>query len=119
MIGAVISGVAAFGLLGTDDQPQAGAEIEVAASLDALHAAAARADAPAYFDRLDPDLVWIGNDVSERWTHDEFLAFAAPHFEDGEGWAYSIRARRVWMAPDPCECLAWADEDGQAGVIVL
>lgn len=110
MVGAVISGMMALVLTGADAQPGNETEMQVAASLDALHAAAARADAPAYFDRLDPELVWIGNDVSERWTRDEFLAFAAPHFEDGEGWTYSIRARRVWMAPDPCECLAWADE---------
>ena len=83
---------------------------DAALALDALHAAAARADAPAYFDRLDPDLTWIGNDTTERWTRDGFIAFAEPFFERGEGWTYAARERLVVLAPDPCECLAWADE---------
>lgn len=87
-----------------------GEAADPASALDALHAAAARADAPAYFDRLDPELIWIGNDVTERWTRDGFVAFAEPYFARGEGWTYSARARRVWMAHDPCQCLAWADE---------
>ncbi len=82
----------------------------VEAALDTLHGSAARADAAAYFDRLDPGLVWIGNDVTERWTRDAFVAFAEPFFTRGAGWTYSARARRTWMAPDPCACLAWSDE---------
>lgn len=80
------------------------------AALDALHAAAARADAPAYFGRLDPGLVWIGNDTTERWTRESFVAFSEPYFARGEGWTYAVRDRRLILAPDPCECLAWADE---------
>lgn len=81
-----------------------------AAALDALHAAAARSDGPAYFDRLSPGLLWIGNDTTELWDRDAFIAFAEPIFARGEGWVYSARERRVFMAPDPCECIAWVDE---------
>lgn len=81
-----------------------------AAALDQMHAAAARADADAWAARLAPDLVWVGNETSERWRRDAFLAFAAPVFARGEGWTYSARERHVTMAPDPCACVAWFDE---------
>lgn len=89
---------------------QSNQEQAAGAALEDLHAAAARADATAYFDRLDPDLTWIGNDITERWTRDGFIEFAEPYFARGEGWTYAARDRRVILAPDPCECLAWADE---------
>src|SRR5690606_22504407 len=82
----------------------------VSAALDDMHAAAARSDGAAYGDRLDVGLVWIGNDITERWTRPQFLAFAEPIFAAGDGWTYASRARRVWTAPDPCGCLAWVDE---------
>lgn len=83
---------------------------EAAAALDALHAAAARADSAAWADRLAPGLVWIGNETSERWDRDAFLAFAEPVFARGEGWTYAARERHVVLAPDPCACVAWFDE---------
>ena len=66
--------------------PQAAPEAQAAAALDALHAAAARSDARAWEDRLAPGLVWVGNETSERWNRDAFVAFAAPVFARGEGW---------------------------------
>jgi hypothetical protein len=87
---------------------------EAAAALDALHAAAARADSAAWADRLAPGMVWIGNETSERWDRDAFLGFAAPIFARGEGWVYAARNggrdRHVTLAPDPCACVAWFDE---------
>ena len=87
---------------------------QAAAALDQMHAAAARADSSAWADRLAPDMVWIGNETSERWTREAFLAFAAPVFGRGEGWTYlardSGRSRHVTLAPDPCACVAWFDE---------
>ena len=88
------------------DPPQQAA----AAALTELHAAAARSDAEAWADRLAPDLVWIGNETSERWDRDAFLGFAAPVFARGEGWVYAARERHVTLAPDPCACVAWFDE---------
>ena len=93
---------------------QTSPEQEVAAALDALHAAAARADSAAWADRLAPGMVWIGNETSERWDRDAFLGFAAPIFARGEGWTYAARNggrdRHVTLAPDPCACVAWFDE---------
>ena len=65
---------------------QSAPEQQAAAALDAMHAAAARADPAAWADRLASDLVWVGNETSERWDREAFLAFAAPVFARGEGW---------------------------------
>lgn len=93
---------------------QATPEQQAAAALDRMHAAAARADSAAWADRLAPDLVWVGNETSERWNRAAFLDFAAPVFARGEGWTYSAREsgrkRHVTLAPDPCACVAWFDE---------
>ena len=80
------------------------------AALDTLHAAAARSDGAAWADRLAPDMVWIGNETSERWDRGAFLGFAAPVFARGDGWVYAARERHVTLAPDPCACVAWFDE---------
>ena len=89
---------------------QSAPEQQAAAALDAMHAAAARADPAAWAGRLASDLVWVGNETSERWDREAFLAFAAPVFARGEGWTYSARERHVTLAPDPCACVAWFDE---------
>ena len=89
---------------------QSAPEQQAAAALDAMHAAAARADPAAWADRLASDLVWVGNETSERWDREAFLAFAAPVFARGEGWTYSARERHVTLAPDSCACVAWFDE---------
>lgn len=109
---AKVMAALAFALLWLPDLARAQAidERAVAESLDAMHAAAARSDGPAYFDRLSPGLLWIGNDTTELWTREEFIAFAEPFFARGEGWVYSARERRVFPAPDPCQCIAWVDE---------
>jgi hypothetical protein len=81
-----------------------------AATLDALHAAAARADGETYFRLFTHDAVFIGTDVSERWTLDQFRAYAGPIFARGRGWTYTPRTRSVTIAPIACRCVAWFDE---------
>ncbi|WP_298744327.1 nuclear transport factor 2 family protein [uncultured Brevundimonas sp.] len=85
-------------------------EAEVAAALDALHAAAASADGAAYFDLFTPDARFIGTDAAERWTLAEFRAYAEPHFARGRGWTYTPVERTVTLAPISCLCVAWFDE---------
>jgi hypothetical protein len=87
-------------------------EVAASVALTGMHAAAARADADAWAARLAPGMVWVGNETSERWDREAFLAFAAPVFARGEGWTYSARpdGRHVRLAPDPCNCVAWFDE---------
>jgi hypothetical protein len=86
----------------------AGAQAEITQVLDAFHAAAARADGPAYFGLFAPGAVFIGTDAAERWTLAEFRAYAEPHFSKGKGWTYTPRSRTVVLGPDGRT--AWFDE---------
>ena len=85
-------------------------EEDIAAVLDQLHLAAAKADGPAYFALYTPDAVFLGTDVTERWTMPQFRAYAQPYFDKGQGWTYAARARQVTIAPVDCRCVAWFDE---------
>jgi len=80
------------------------------AVLDDLHAAAARADGPAYWALYAPDAVFVGTDASERWTLAQFKAYADPHFNQGKGWSYTPRDRQVTFAAIECRCVAWFEE---------
>lgn len=86
----------------------AAARGEITAVLDAFHAAAARADGAAYFGLFAPDGVFIGTDVSERWSVAQFKAYAQPHFSKGQGWTYTPRSRTVVVGQDGRT--AWFDE---------
>lgn len=78
------------------------------ATLDDFHAAAAAADGPRYFGHFAADGVFLGTDATERWTVDEFRAYARPHFDAGRGWTYRVTARHV--AVDSGGAYAWFDE---------
>lgn len=79
--------------------------------LDDFNAAAARADGPAYFASFTPNAVFVGTDASERWTLDQFRAFAEPYFAQGKGWTYTPTRRHVTFADIPCGCVALFEED--------
>ena len=85
-------------------------EEDVGAVLDRLHATASAADGAAYFDLYTPDARFIGTDATERWSLEEFRAYAEPHFSAGRGWTYAPTARTVTIAPIECRCVAWFDE---------
>lgn len=85
-------------------------EESAAVTLDALHAAAAAADGAVYFDLFTPDAVYIGTDATERWTIDQFRAYAEPYFARGRGWTYTPRSRALTLAPLDCRCVVWFDE---------
>lgn len=89
--------------------PQPDHTADVSAVLDALHAAASRADFDGYFALFAPQAVFLGTDASERWTLDEFKAFAKPHFDKGTGWTYTLRpgTRHIAMASNR---IAYFDE---------
>lgn len=80
----------------------------VAAVLDDWHDAASKGDGERYFGHMTVDAVFMGTDASERWTVDEFRAYAAPHFADGVGWTYVPGDRHVLFAADGGT--AWFDE---------
>ncbi|MCC6320728.1 MAG: nuclear transport factor 2 family protein [Phycisphaerales bacterium] len=77
-------------------------------TLDALHDAAARADGEAYFALFEPCAVFLGTDATERWTLEEFRAYAEPHFAKGQGWTYKPWDRSVRLSNDGRT--AWFDE---------
>ena len=85
-------------------------EEDIAAVLDQLHLAAAKADGAPYFALYTPDAVFLGTDVTERWTIPAFRAYAQPYFDKGQGWTYAARERQVTIAPVDCRCVAWFDE---------
>jgi ketosteroid isomerase-like protein len=82
---------------------------QIAAVLDDFHAAASRADGERYFELLTPDAVFLGTDPEERWTLEEFRAFAKPYFDDGQGWTYTATSRHVTVAEGGA--IAWFDEE--------
>ena len=88
--------------------PPPAAEAEVASTLDAFHAAAARADEAAYFDLIAPQGVFLGTDAGERWEKEAFRAFARPHFSQGKGWTFVPRDRHVALTVGGT--IAWFDE---------
>jgi ketosteroid isomerase-like protein len=80
------------------------------ATLDQLHDAASKADGKRYFNLFTDDAIYIGTDAAERWTINQFRAFAEPYFAKGTGWTYKPRSRHVVVADIPCHCVAWFDE---------
>lgn len=81
-------------------------EVSAAKVLDSLHDAASKADGKRYFSLFAPGAIFLGTDAGERWTLDEFKAYAAPIFARGKGWTYTPRERHVWVSMD-----GWATFD--------
>ncbi|MFG0329723.1 MAG: nuclear transport factor 2 family protein [Phycisphaerales bacterium] len=76
--------------------------------LDSFHDAAAKADEDRYFGHMTEDAVFLGTDATERWTRDEFEAFALPYFERDTAWTYHPRDRHIGISPGGDA--AWFDE---------
>lgn len=104
--------LSAFAILALSAAPALAGDEEaaIAATLDALHAAAAQADGEAYFALFTPDARFIGTDGTERWSLAEFRAYAEPYFNQGRGWTYTPLDRVITLAPIECRCIAWFDE---------
>jgi hypothetical protein len=86
---------------------ESAARAGVAGTLDALHDAASKAQGDRYFALFSPSAVFLGTDASERWTLDEFKAYARPLFAQGKGWTYTPVQRHIAVSPDGW---AWFDE---------
>lgn len=82
---------------------------KVNAVLDDWHKAAAQADEARYFGHFTPDAVFMGTDATERWTRDEFRAWARPYFTKGKAWSFQSTRRGVSFSKDGNT--AWFDED--------
>jgi len=63
------------------------------ALLNGLHHDAHKGNFESYFDRYSSNAVFLGTDKTERWTKEEFKAYAKPAFSDGHGWTYAVIER--------------------------
>ncbi|EPX63822.1 hypothetical protein D187_004951 [Cystobacter fuscus DSM 2262] len=98
----------------TGAKPSAARPAEVSATatvnavLDDWHRAAAQADEARYFAHFTPDAIYLGTDATERWTRDEFRAWAHPYFAKGKAWNFTPSSRHVSLSKDGS--MAWFDE---------
>lgn len=102
-VAGVVAVVGGWGRPGAED-PRA----DISVMLDAWHDAAADANEAAYFAHFSDDAIFLGTDDRERWTRDEFRAWARPHFEKGKAWSFRARSRQVILGPG--RDVAWFDE---------
>lgn len=82
----------------------------IIATLDALHEAASKADGSRYFALFAPDAVFLGTDATERWTIEEFRAYAQKRFDTGTGWTYQAIDDKRFITVDEGGEVAWFDE---------
>ena len=69
------------------------AKEDLDALLNGLHLDAHKGNFESYFDRYSANAVFLGTDKTERWTIEEFKAYAKPAFSDGHGWTYAVIER--------------------------
>jgi len=69
------------------------AQEDLDALLNGLHLDAHNGNFESYFDRYSSNAVFLGTDKTERWTIEEFKAYAKPAFSDGHGWTYAVIER--------------------------
>lgn len=86
----------------------AAAREKIGAVLDDWHAAAAAADEKRYFAHMSESSVFMGTDATERWSKQEFQAYAHPHFAKGKAWSFTSSRRTINMGANS---IAWFDED--------
>ena len=84
------------------------AQSQIESVLDDFHLAASQADYDRYFGHLAEESIFLGTDITERWTKAEFQDYARPHFTAGRGWTYVPKTRYVYVSPDGHT--AWFDE---------
>ena len=82
------------------------AQSELDALIDGLHQDAHEGNFQTYFDRYSVDAIFLGTDKTERWSIEEFKAYAEPAFADGHGWTYEV-VERNWEGDGQTR---WFDE---------
>lgn len=81
-------------------------EQQVADILDALHHLVSEGHFDEYFELFTVDAIFLGTDATERWSIDDFKAYAEPHA--GQGWTYTVTERHIYLS-DSAQT-AWFDE---------
>jgi len=82
---------------------------EVNELMDKWHMAAAEADETTFFGSMTPDGIYIGTDISERWTNSEMQVWSKKHFEKESAWSFTPKNRQVSFNSD--ETFGWFDEE--------
>jgi hypothetical protein len=80
--------------------------------LDEWHSDAARADMPAYFEKIDEAGIYIGTDATENWTKQAFYDWSKPYFDKGKAWSFKATERNIYISEDGK--MAWFDEKLEA-----
>lgn len=88
--------------------PELQREMDVSTVLNSLHEAASSADETRYFNLFAEGAIFYGTDDTERWTKDQFQAYAHPYFAKGQGWTYTVVDRTISFSDDGRT--AWFDE---------
>ena len=81
---------------------------QVNVQIDQWHEDASIANYEGYFGFIAEQGVFIGTDVSERWTKDEFSDFSKPYFDNGKAWSFKAKERTIRFNKD--KSIAWFDE---------
>ena len=76
--------------------------------IDRWHEAASKANADVFFESIADHGVYIGTDPKERWTKEQFEAFAKPYFDKGKAWDFKPYDRDLHVTSD--EKTAWFSE---------
>ena len=76
--------------------------------IDNWHNAASKANFDDYFNFIANEGIFIGTDVSERWTKTEFANFSQPYFDNGKAWSFSAKERTIRL--NKIKTTAWFDE---------
>lgn len=80
----------------------------IALVLDQLNEYAAKADFKNYFALFAEESVYIGTDATEIWNKKQFMYYAKPHFDKGQGWHFKSLKRNIFFSKDGN--YAWFDE---------
>jgi len=76
--------------------------------LDNLNEYAAKADFKNYFALFADESTYIGTDATEVWDKKQFMDYAKPHFDKGQGWSFKSLKRNIYFSKDGT--YAWFDE---------
>lgn len=82
--------------------------IEIDTLLDQWHRAAATADENIFFGSMGADAIYIGTDVTERWTKAEFEAWSKKYFDRETAWNFTRIERATYFAESGA--VAWFNE---------
>ena len=99
-----------FPLLFISCQEQNNADLTKAlnSKIDNWHLAASNADYENYFGFIADSGIFIGTDVSERWSKDEFADLSKPYFDNGKAWSFIAKERTIRFNEQ--KTIAWFDE---------